>query len=118
MSETQPVIEPLLLRAAALGTAAGTIAFLFIGDGWRLSNIFLIPDLIVSLVLAASALLPRARLLPPLLCGFAMGAGVFATASADYLVQGRIGVGAGIALLTCLVSAGFILRHLMQTARR
>lgn len=109
-------MEPLLLRAAALGTATGTIAFLFLGDGWRLSNIFLIPDLIVTLVLAAAAFLPRAQLLPSLLGGFAMGAGVFATASADYLVEGRIGIGAGIALVTCLVSAGFVLRRLIRTA--
>lgn len=118
MPQKPPAFEALVMRIAALGTSVGTIAFLFIGDDWRLENIFLIPDLAVSLVLALGAALPRARAYPLLLAGFAMGSGVFATASAAYFVEGRVGIGAGIALATCLVAGAVGLRRLLRKPGR
>ncbi|MGK6355750.1 hypothetical protein ACMGDH_11070 [Sphingomonas sp. DT-207] len=103
--------EPLLLRLLAAGTALGTVIFLFIGDGWRLSNVFLFPDLCVSAALFMSVFLPRNRLYPALLSGFAMGIGVFATATASQLVEGRLGIGAGIALATSTLGAGILLHR-------
>ncbi|WP_133175331.1 hypothetical protein [Sphingomonas oleivorans] len=107
----------MLLRIVAVGTAAGTVAFLFVGDNWRATNIFLVPDLIVCAVLIAGSLLPSPRMFPALLLAFGMGVGVFATATADYLVQGRFGIGAAIGLLTSLVASLILIRYLWRSAR-
>jgi hypothetical protein len=107
----------VLLRIAAVGTAAGTSAFLFVGDNWRATNIFLVSDLSVCALLIAASLLPPPRLFPMLLLAFGMGVGVFATATADHLVQGRFGIGAAMGLLTSLVASLLLVRHLWRSAR-
>lgn len=114
---TTPGRALLALRIAAVGTAVGTFAFLVIGDDLRLSNLFLAPDLVVCAVLLGGAASPRSLMLPVLLLGFGVGAGVFMTASADYLLQGRFGIGAAIGLLTSVIAAGFIVRLLRTGAR-
>jgi hypothetical protein len=105
-------LEPLLLRGAALSVAAGTIGFLFIGGDWRLSNLFLFPDLLVSALLALGAFTAEQAMRPILLGGFAMGIGVFSAAAAGYVVDGRFGVGATSALVTCVVAGTWLLLDL------
>src|SRR3546814_8585329 len=104
--------QMLLLRGAACGAAFGTFAFLLIGDDWPLSHIFLVPDLVVCIALVAAALLPRSRALPVILMAFGIGVGVFMTAPADYLVQGRFGIGAFTVLATSAIAGFFIIRAL------
>lgn len=116
--DARPRVWALLaLRIAAIGTAVGTFAFLIIGSDWRLSNIFLVPDLVVCAILLGGAASSRPVMLPVLLLGFGVGVGVFMTASADYLVQGRFGIGAAIGLLTSALAAGLIVRLQRTDAR-
>lgn len=111
-------MEVVLLRISAIATAAGTIAFLFIGGDWQASNLFLVPDLFLSGVLVIGALAPGRTMRAILLAGFAIGIGVFSTAVASYLVQGRFGIGATVALATCLIAGGWLLRGFLTTPTR
>lgn len=107
----------MLLRTAAAGTALGTFGFLFVGDNWRSTNIFLVPDLLVCAALIAAAVLPPARMVAVLLGTFGAGIGVFGTATANYLVQGRFGIGAFIGLVTSAVASAFLVRILWSEVR-
>lgn len=104
-------VEAFILRISAAITAAGTLIFLFIGGDWRWSNMFLIPDLVVCAILLAGAVLSGPRLRLVLMIGFSCGAGVFSVATASYLAQGRFGVGATIALLTCCAATIYLARR-------
>lgn len=102
------VFSDVLLRAAALGTSVGTFLFLFVGDNWDTENIFLVPDLIVCVVLVTAAMLPSKIASAIMLLGFGIGVGVFSTATADYLVQGRFGIGAALGLTTSAVACLYL----------
>lgn len=107
-------LETTLLRTAAVATAVGTIVFLFIGGDWRLGNLFLFPDLMVCAILLVGAFAPHRSMRVLLFAGFAVGVGVFSAANASYLVDGRFGIGAFIALLTCTVAGGWLLNSFLK----
>jgi hypothetical protein len=109
MSVDWKTIESVSLRGAAMLTAIGTIVFLFIGGGWRWSHLFLVPDLLVCVTLVAGALATSRAARSILLAGFAIGVGVFSAATASYLVKGQVGIGAMVALGTCLLATGWLL---------
>lgn len=95
-------------RIVAVALSAGTFAFLFVNDHWRLDNVFLIPDLIVCALLVAAALAPRPQAAPLLLLAFAATAGVLGTAVSSLLVQGIVGIGALFAAVTAAAMAGLL----------
>lgn len=100
-----------ILRLAAILTAVGTVAFLFIGGDWRWANLFLLPDLILSAALLLGAALPGRQAEAVLGAAFAFAAGVFSAATMSYVVDGRFGSGAASGLLTATVATLWVLRR-------
>jgi hypothetical protein len=98
-----------VLRVTAVFIGAATVVFLFIIDGWRTDNMFLVPDLILAAALIAAALLGRRQAVVALLLGFAFAAGVLSTATMSYLIRGQLLSGAIVAFVIASAAALLLL---------
>ncbi|MFC4725347.1 hypothetical protein AB6B38_09395 [Glycocaulis abyssi] len=98
----------LLARLVAIAIAAGTFAFLFINNSWRLENLFLVPDLVLCALLVAGALLPVRHAHPVLLFGFGYTAGVLSCSVASYAVAGQLGAASLLGAIAAAVMSGLL----------
>jgi hypothetical protein len=95
-------------RIAAVAISAGTIAFLL--PNWTTDNLFLVPDLLISMALLAAAALPARHAPTALLAAFCFAASVLITAVASYAVHGRIGIGSLIGAVAAVAMGTAFLR--------
>ncbi|MBL7253284.1 hypothetical protein [Paractinoplanes lichenicola] len=100
-----------IARTAAVLTAVGTVGYLFPAGLFRTDNIFLIPDLLLSLLLLLAAAAPARYAVTDLLCAFCFAGGVLVTAVSWYAVDGRVGPGALLGAVTSAVMAAVLIRR-------
>ncbi|WP_159037032.1 hypothetical protein [Streptomyces specialis] len=104
-------------RIVALVVGVATVAFLFLRDNWRTDNLFLVPDLILSLGLVLAAAAPRQWARTALLLTLGIGAGVLMTSVSAYAVQGEIGLASLAGAVACAVGGLLLIRRDRQVPR-
>ncbi|MGY2093157.1 hypothetical protein [Nocardia gipuzkoensis] len=100
----------LIARAGAVAVAAGTFASIFAADGWRLTNPFFVPDLLLTFGLLLAAVLPARLARTALLTGFAAAVTILTTATIAHAFDGRIGIGSLVGAIAAAVSFRALLR--------
>jgi hypothetical protein len=103
-------------RAVALIVGLATFAYLFIHDSWQADNLFLVPDLILSVTLVAAAAAPSRWARGALLLGLGFAAGVLATSVSAYAVDGRLGAASLAGALACAIAGLLLLRNNRELA--
>lgn len=93
----------LVARVLAALVGGGTFLFLFVYDSWRLDNLFLVPDLVLSALLVAGAVLPELLARSVLPFGFGIGAGVLMTSVASYATRGELGAVSLLGVVACVL---------------
>jgi len=110
---TTTSVQPQTLTIARVGAilvSLGTFAFLFVGDGWQSSNVFLVPDLILCAGLVVAAFLRGPVAVPALILALGLSAGVLATSVSSSAVDGELSVPSLFAALSSLVLALLLVR--------
>jgi hypothetical protein len=101
-----------IARVVALAVAVPTFGTLLLGGGFRTSNLFLVPDLLLCALLATGAVLPARSARPVLVLGFGFASGVITTAVFSYAARGALdeGIPTLVAAGGCLVMAAWLAR--------
>lgn len=97
-------------RFVAVAVAVPTLAVLFLDEGFRADNLFLVPDLALCAMLVVGAVLPRRYAIAVLPLGFGFGAGVITTAVFSYVSRGAPleGIRTMVVAAVCLVMAALL----------
>jgi hypothetical protein len=116
----------LLAARVVAGLLALFMAAYFASDNFggasvrRLDNPFLLPDLLILVLLAGSAALPRRIAAPALIFSLAWSAAVWATSLTHWLVDGEVGRGLShlvLVLPAVLAAAAAALSTRQEAAR-
>lgn len=102
-------------RVMAAVVGVGLFVFLFLHDSWRSDNLFLVPDLLLSALLVAAAVVPARHARLALMFAFGMGTGVIATSVSSYAVRGELGLASLVGALACVVTALVLFRRPART---
>jgi hypothetical protein len=95
----------------AVLVSLGTFAFLFVSDGWRSDNAFLVPDLILCAGLVIAALLRGPVAAPALILTLGLAAGVLTTSVSSAAVDGELSAPSLFAAASAAVLALLLVRN-------
>ncbi|MFI7708486.1 hypothetical protein [Nonomuraea sp. NPDC049480] len=98
-------------RYYAVVLGLGTVGYLFFTGMVRADNAFLIPDLVISALLVATAFLPPAYVVRGMILAYGMAAGVFTAAVFTSLVRGELGVVSMAAAASLVVAVLLVARQ-------
>jgi hypothetical protein len=97
-------------RCVAAAIVLVMIYYFVTSDAIRAGNPFLVPDLLLTVLLAIAALLPRRLAVPSLIFAFAWSAAVFTVSLSTYAVRGEFAAGANhLALIIPAVAMAVVL---------
>ncbi|TKG71730.1 MULTISPECIES: hypothetical protein [Prauserella] len=100
-------------RIVAVAVSVPTFGVLFLNDGFRADNLFLVPDLVLCALLLVGAVLPTRTAQPVLTFGFGFAAGVITTAVFSYVARGALdeGLPTVVVACACVVMATLLARR-------
>ncbi|HEX6681209.1 MAG TPA: hypothetical protein VF062_00325 [Candidatus Limnocylindrales bacterium] len=106
-----------IARTGAAAIVLVMVYYFATSDAIRADNPFLVPDAVLTVLLAVTSLLPRPIALPGMAFGFAWSAAVFTVSLFTYVVRGELPATHIVLITCCLALAILLLRRLSRPPR-